>query len=45
VLVSIGNIYPGAGIAKSTHVSLPDYLDRRKMTEVFDSAALLTLTV
>jgi predicted permease len=41
-LVSIGNIYPGAGLPKSTHVSVPDYLDRRKMTDVFDSAALRT---
>ena len=41
-LVSIGNIYPGAGIPKSTNVSIPDYLDRRKMTDVFDSAALRT---
>jgi hypothetical protein len=39
-LVSIGNVYPGAGLPKSTQVSVPDYLDRRKMTDVFDSAAL-----
>ena len=39
-LVMMANIYPGARIAKSTHSSVPDYLDRRKMTDVFDSVAL-----
>src|SRR6476661_6094773 len=39
-LVSIGNVYPGAGITKSVQSSIPDYLDRRKMTDVFESVAL-----
>jgi predicted permease len=39
-LVSIGNVYPGAGITKSVQSSIPDYYDRRKLTEVFDSVAL-----
>jgi predicted permease len=41
-LVTIGNIYPGAGITKSVQVSIPDYYDRRKLTDVFESVALRT---
>src|ERR1043166_9397180 len=41
-LVSVGNVYPGAGITKSVQVSIPDYFDRKKMTDVFDSVALRT---
>jgi predicted permease len=41
-LVTVGNVYPGAGISKSTQSSIPDYLDRRKMTDVFESVALRT---
>jgi hypothetical protein len=41
-LVSIGNIYPGAGISKSVQSSIPDYFDRRKLTDVFESVALRT---
>jgi predicted permease len=39
-LVTMANIYPGAEVSKSTNASVPDYLDRRKMTDVFDSVAL-----
>src|SRR4051794_1525970 len=39
-LVALGNIYPGAGITKSIQNAIPDYLDRRKMTDVFESVAL-----
>ena len=38
-LVSLGNIYPGVGVTKSIQNSIPDYLDRRQMTDVFDSVA------
>jgi len=41
-LVTIGNVYPGAGISKSVQSSIPDYLDRSKMTDVFDSVSLRT---
>ena len=39
-LVSLGNIYPGVGVVKSAQNSVPDYLDRRKMTDVFESVAM-----
>src|SRR3954453_18083443 len=39
-LVSMGNSYPGAGITKSAQNAIPDYLDRRKLTDVFDSVAI-----
>jgi predicted permease len=38
-LVSMGNIYPGVGVTKNAQNSIPDYLDRRQMTDVFDSVA------
>ncbi len=41
-LVSLGNIYPGVGVTKSIQNSIPDYLDRRQMTDVFDSVAEYT---
>jgi len=41
-LVTIGNIYPGAGITRSVQSSIPDYFDRRKLTDVFDAVALRT---
>ena len=41
-LVSMGNIYPGVGVVKNTENSIPDYLDRRQMTDVFDSVAEYT---
>ena len=39
-LVAMSNIYPGAEVSKSRNASVPDYLDRRKMTDVFESVAL-----
>ena len=39
-LVAMGNIYPGVGVTKSGENSIPDYLDRRKMTDVFESVAM-----
>src|SRR5664279_825019 len=41
-LVSLGNIYPGVGVVKNSQNSIPDYLDRRQMTDVFDSVAEYT---
>jgi len=41
-LVSMGNIYPGVGVVKSAQNSVPDYLDRRKMTDVFERVAMYT---
>jgi hypothetical protein len=43
-LVAMGNIYPGIGVVKNTQNSIPDYLDRRQMTDVFDSVAEYTDT-
>lgn len=40
-LVSLYNIYPGVGVTDHGSNGVPDYLDRRKMTQVFDSVALL----
>ena len=39
-LVAMGNVYPGVGVAKSTSNAIPDYLDRRNMTDVFESVAI-----
>jgi predicted permease len=39
-LVALYNIYPGMGITDRGANSVPDYLDRRKMGDVFDSIAL-----
>jgi predicted permease len=41
-LVAIGNIYPGAGITKPGQGAIGDYIDRRQLTDVFDSVALST---
>ena len=41
-IVSIGNIYPGAGLSKPGENSIPDYLDRRQMSDVFESVAIST---
>ena len=41
-LVSMGNIYPGVGMVKSIQNLIPDYLDRRQMTDVFESVAEYT---
>jgi predicted permease len=39
-LVTLYNIYPGVGVTDCGSNGVPDYLDRRKMTDVFDSVAL-----
>ncbi|HWB83399.1 MAG TPA: ABC transporter permease [Bryobacteraceae bacterium] len=39
-LVTLYNIYPGVGVTEYGANSVPDYLDRRKLTGVFDSVAL-----
>ncbi|HEY1496594.1 MAG TPA: ABC transporter permease [Candidatus Solibacter sp.] len=39
-LVAMGNIYPGAGLDKSVQNGIPDYFDRRKLTDVFESVTL-----
>jgi hypothetical protein len=43
-LVSMGNVYPGVGVVKSVQDAIPEYLDRRQMTDVFDSVAEYTDT-
>ncbi len=40
-LVSIYNIYPGVGVSDYGANSIPDYGDRAKMTDVFDSVTLM----
>src|SRR5215831_8193407 len=39
-LVTMYNIYPGAGITDRGANAVPDYLDRRAMTDVFQSVAI-----
>lgn len=39
-LVSLYNIYPGVGVERGAN-SVPDYLDRKQLTDVFDSIALI----
>lgn len=39
-LVTLYNIYPGVGVTDRGANAIPDYLDRKQMTEVFDSVAL-----
>ena len=36
-LVTMYNIYPGVGVTDRGANGVPDYLDRRKLTDVFDS--------
>ena len=43
-LVAMGNIYPGVGVVKNAQNAIPDYLDRRQMTDVFDSVSEYTDT-
>lgn len=38
-LVILGNAYPGVGITEGVSNSEPDYFDRRRLTDVFDSVA------
>ena len=39
-LVTMYNIYPGVGVIDRGSNGVPDYLDRRKMTDVFSDVAL-----
>jgi predicted permease len=39
-LILMHNIYPGIGFTGRGNSSIPHYLDRRQLTEVFDSVAL-----
>src|ERR1035441_7470126 len=36
-LVSVFNIYPGIQVTENGSNSVPDYFDRRQLTEIFDS--------
>ena len=40
-LVSLYNIYPGVGVTDYGANGVPDYLDRKQMTDVFDSICLI----
>ncbi|HVP45474.1 MAG TPA: ABC transporter permease [Bryobacteraceae bacterium] len=40
-LVSLYNLYPGVGVSEYGANGVPDYLDRKQMTDVFDSVALI----
>jgi predicted permease len=40
-LLTLYNIYPGVGVTDRGANGVPDYLDRRKMTEVFSEVALI----
>jgi predicted permease len=40
-LVAMFNIYPGVGVSDRGANGVPDYLDRRKMTNVFSEVALI----
>jgi predicted permease len=40
-LVTLFNIYPGVGVSDRGANGVPDYLDRRKMTNVFSEVALI----
>ena len=40
-LVSMFNIYPGIQVTEGGSNGVPDYFDRRQLTEVFDSVALM----
>jgi predicted permease len=39
-LVSVFNIYPGIMVTDNGSNAVPDYFDRRQLTEIFDSVAL-----
>jgi predicted permease len=39
-IVTMYNIYPGVGVERGAN-GVPDYLDRRKMSDVFESVALM----
>src|SRR5258708_24857719 len=40
-LVSMYNVYPGVGVTDYGANGVPDYLDRKQMTDVFDSVCLI----
>lgn len=40
-LVTMYNLYPGVGVADRGANGVPDYLDRRKLTDVFEEVALI----
>ena len=40
-LVSIFNIYPGISVTDNGSNGVPDYFDRRQLTEIFDSVTLM----
>src|ERR1035438_8155173 len=40
-LVSVFNIYPGIEVSDNGSNSVPDYFDRRQLTEIFDSVAFM----
>jgi len=40
-LVAMYNIYPGVGVTENGANGVPDYLDRKQMTDVFDSVCLV----
>jgi len=39
-LVAMYNLYPGIGVSDRGSNAIPDYLDRRKLTDVFSEVAL-----
>src|SRR3954451_3402622 len=39
-LVTMYNLYPGVGVTENGSNGIPDYLDRRRLTEVFSEVAL-----
>ena len=43
-LVTLYNLYPGIGITDRGANSVPDYLDRKQLTDVFESIALTGLS-
>ena len=40
-LLTLFNVYPGVGVTDRGANGVPDYLDRRKMTDVFIEVALI----
>src|SRR5262245_21360505 len=40
-LVTMYNLYPGVGVTDRVANGVRDYLDRRKLTEVFEEVALI----
>jgi predicted permease len=40
-LLTLYNLYPGVGVTEHGANAVPDYIDRKQMTDVFDSVALI----